>query len=349
MTSAVLLLNLGSPDAPETPEVRRYLREFLSDSRVLDSPTLIRQIVLNLFILPTRPKRSAAAYRKIWTESGSPLIVHTDAVAQLLRERLDIPVEIGMRYGNPSTEFGVRKLLERGPVDRIFVVPLYPHYAMSSYETAVAHTQRVVDRITPQTELVFRAPFYEDSRYIGALAHSIERTWRDDFDALLFSYHGIPERHVRKSDPSGSHCLASPDCCTRPNTAHSTCYRAQVHKTTWAAVDHLGIPREKVRISFQSRLGRDPWLRPFTDMVLEEMPQEGIKKLLVVCPAFVSDCLETLEEIEMEGKESFLSAGGEEFVYCPCLNEDDLWIDTLEGFVADFLEGNGDRFVLSPS
>lgn len=339
MSRGVLLLNLGSPDSTDPRDVRRYLREFLSDDRVLDAPKLVQQAVLNLLILPFRPKESAHAYEQIWTDEGSPLIVSTYHQRDLLRERFDdLPIELGMRYGTPSTADGIRRLVAQG-VDDLFVIPLYPHYAMSSYETAAAKAIEQVQQISPTCQVTIQPPFFADPDYISALRDVVLPYLETDWDALLFSYHGIPERHVRKSDPSRAWCLQRPDCCDITNAVQGTCYRAQVFATTRALCEAAGIPEDKWFLAFQSRLGRDPWLRPSTDDVLEELPSRGVKKLLVICPAFVSDCLETLEEIDMRGREDFIEAGGHEFTYIPCLNDSPGWIDVLARMVDDWRAG----------
>jgi ferrochelatase len=339
MTRGVLLVNLGSPESTDPADVREYLREFLSDDRVLDSPKLVQQTVLNLFILPFRPKRSAEAYQKIWTDEGSPLIISTESQRDLLRDRLDMPVEMGMRYGSPTTADGIRRLVSQG-VDEIFLVPLYPHYAMSSYETAVAKAREELAKISPTTRMTVQPPFYEAPDYIDAL-YEVARPHleQNEWDALLFSYHGIPERHLRKGDPSGCYCLQTADCCDVQNPVHSMCYRAQCFATTRAFARRAGLSSEQWRLSFQSRLGREPWLTPYTDVELERFPSQGIKRLLVMCPAFVSDCLETLEEINMEGRHTFIEAGGHEFTYIPCLNDHSAWIDVLERMVGDWEAG----------
>lgn len=334
----VLLVNLGSPDSTEVGDVRTYLREFLTDERVLDSSAVVRHAVVNLFILPSRPKDSAEAYEQIWTEDGSPLIVISERVAGLLRERVDLPVALGMRYGNPSTRSALEELARQG-VDDVFVIPMYPHYAMSSYETAVAKVRREAEEMSASLNLTFQPPFFDDPDYIDAMVETAKPHLEEDYDLVLFSYHGIPERHVRKTDPSGQYCLQDGECCRKKHPAHSFCYRHQVHATTWAFVDKAGIPEDKWQLSFQSRLGNDPWLRPFTDKVLDRLPQQGVKKLVVLSPAFVSDCLETLEELGIRGREDFLAAGGEEFRLVPCLNDNERWIDTLEKFVRNFTEG----------
>lgn len=335
----VLLVNLGSPDSTSVPDVKRYLRQFLSDDRVIDAPKIVQQALLNLVILPFRPKKTAHAYQEIWTDEGSPLIVSTEKIAEKLRQKTDLPVAIGMRYGNPSSEHGIQRLLAKG-VTRIFLVPLYPHYAMSSYETAVVEVQNVLRRIAPDVSLIVQPPFFEDPRYVRALyEHSKPFLEEEEFDLLMFSYHGIPERHLRKSDPSHAYCLSEPSCCEKKHPAHATCYRAQVFATSRAFTEMAGIEREKWHLTFQSRLGRDPWLKPYTDMELEAFPSRGFKRIAVMSPAFISDCLETLEEIAMGGKETFMEAGGHSFRYIPCLNDSDVFIDVLKDFVDDFQSG----------
>lgn len=339
MKRGVLLVNLGSPESPEIDDVRQYLREFLSDDRVIDSPKVVQQAVLNLAILPSRPKESSHAYKQIWTDEGSPLIVATVRQRDKLRERVDLPIELGMRYGKPSTADGIRRLVAQG-VEEIFLIPLYPHYAMSSYETAVVKAMDEVDLIAPSTRLVVQPPFYADEDYVEALVqHARPGLDGCEWDALLFSYHGIPERHVRNTDPTGRWCMHSAHCCDVKSPSTATCYRAQCFATTRAFARRAGIDASRWRLSFQSRLGRDPWLEPYTDHELDRLPSQGIKRLAVICPAFVSDCLETLEEIEMRGREQFIEAGGTEFTYLPCLNDADVFIDVLERMVDDYLSG----------
>jgi len=250
------------------------------------------------------------------------------------------PVEIAMRYGNPSMEEAYRRLLEQMPqLEEVIAIPLYPHYAMASYETAVEYAQEVHRKKQYSFRLNFIKPFYNESHYLKALSEHIRPYLRQDYDHILFSYHGVPGRHIRKSDPTGSHCLGSASCCETASPAHATCYRHQCFTTTREIVRLLGIPEGKYSNSFQSRLGKG-WLEPFTDIRLEEMPGEGIKKLLILCPAFVSDCLETLEEIAMRGKETFIGAGGQEYTMIPCLNVDSLWVEALAGWVNDYADGN---------
>ena len=339
----VILLNLGSPDSTSTPDVRNYLREFLMDGRVLDIPFLLRWLIVHCFILPRRPQQSAEAYQSVWTDNGSPLIVTSFKQQKALQEKLDIPVALGMRYGNPSTEAAIDELIEKG-VDDLFIIPLYPHYAMSSYETAVVYLNKILKKKQVPMRTRLLPPFYEDEAYISALVESAKPFLENsDYDRLIFSFHGIPERHILKSDPSKSHCFKSDDCCTNCNTAHATCYRHQCTQTVQCFVDQLGLPKEKYFLSFQSRLGRDPWLQPYTDKTIEKHAEEGYKKIKVICPAFTTDCLETLEEIAMEGKEIFEEAGGEHFEHIPCLNENQNFIEFLAGKVDAWQNGAYDN------
>ncbi len=335
----VLLVNLGSPDSPSVGDVRRYLREFLMDGRVLDAPWPIRFGVVHLAILPSRPRQSAEAYEKIWTAEGSPLIVTSRRIQQALQARVTVPVELAMRYQKPAIPAAIDRL-KSASVDDLLLVPLFPHYAMSSFETAVERVQEVLARQAPGIRLRVQPPYFDHPDYIAALVGSAQPYLAKAWDHLLFSFHGIPERHLRKSDPTGAHCLRTADCCQTASPAHARCYRAQCFRTVAAFVHATGLPSTKYSVAFQSRLGRDPWLKPYTDFELERFAREGVRRLLVLCPAFVSDCLETLEEIRIRGAESFRSAGGQELVQIPCLNEHPLWIAALEGMVARFLAGH---------
>ena len=328
--SGVLLVNLGSPDSPSVPNVRRYLREFLMDGRVLDAPWPIRFFVVNCCILPSRPKHSAEAYRKIWTEQGSPLVLMGRRVQSLLQERLDFPVELAMRYQNPSIPHAILNLQQQNVRD-LLVIPLFPHYAMSSFETAVERVKEVAGRLAPEMKLRIAPPYYEDPQYIQALVSSAADEIERPYDHLLFSFHGLPERHLHKSDPTCSHCLKVENCCEVPSIAHRTCYRAQCFATVRAFVRKNWTPSHS--IAFQSRLGKDPWLAPHTEDELLRLASIGVKRLCVICPAFVADCLETLEEIGMRGREIFLGAGGQEYRLIPCLNDHPLWIEALQGMV----------------
>jgi len=336
MSKGVLLVNLGSPDSTAVADVRKYLREFLMDGRVLDAPWPVRFCVVHFAILPSRPKESAHAYQKIWTPEGSPLVVTSRRVQKKLQARLDAPVALAMRYQNPSIESAVRGLKDAG-VDDLLLIPLFPHYAMSSYETAVVRAREVAARVAPRLKITVQPPYFDAPDYIAALAASAENALQGGCDHLLFSFHGIPERHLKKSDPTRCHCLAKENCCAIASPAHATCYRAQCFKTVAAFAAKTRLPEGKYSVSFQSRLGKDPWLKPYTDFELAGLPRRGVKKILVICPAFVSDCLETIEEIGLRGKEIFLEAGGGEFAQIPCLNEHPLWISALENMARKFL------------
>ena len=336
MSKGILLVNLGSPNSPSVPDVRRYLNEFLMDGRVIDVAWPLRRLLVGL-ILINRPKESGHAYEKIWTKDGSPLVVTSKHVQTALQERLSVSVELGMRYQNPSIELAVKSLAAKG-ADDILLIPLFPHYAMSSYETAVVRVREAATQFSPQMKVTVQTPYYNSPDFIAALVASAADFLKQDYDHLLFSYHGIPERHLRKSDPTGCHCLQVENCCEVANKAHATCYRAQCFATTREFVKLAGIPKEKHSVSFQSRLGRDPWLKPYTDYELVRLAQEGKKKMLVICPAFVSDCLETIEEIGMRGCADFLAASGKEFTRIPCMNEHPLWVKALENMAQNFLQ-----------
>jgi len=335
-TQGVLLINLGSPDSTAVPDVRKYLREFLMDGRVIDLPWPMRALLVNGAILPTRPKQSAEAYEKIWTDEGSPLVTTTRNVREKLQSRLapDVLVDFAMRYQNPRIEWAITNLQWKGVRD-LLVVPLFPHYAMSSYETAAIRVRELVAKIAPEMQVRVLEPYYDHAAYIRALAASAADYLTQEHDHLLFSFHGVPERHLRKSDTRGSHCLHSKACCETKNPAHQTCYRAQCFGTVKAFAAATGIAATKYSVAFQSRLGRDPWLKPYTDAEIVRLAQGGVKKLLVICPAFVSDCLETLEEIAIRGRELFLEAGGKEFTLIPCLNEHPQWLDSLEEIIRE--------------
>ena len=334
---AVLILNLGSPDSTEVSDVRRYLKEFLLDERVIDSSPLARNLLVRGIILPTRPKKTAAAYRKVWTDAGSPLIVTSQSVQQKIQEEVDVPIELAMRYGSPSIQDAIKRLNDKG-VQELFIMPLYPHYAMSSYETVLVRVDEEIKQQAPTMTWTVMQPFYKDEDYIEAMVENARPHITEDLDKLLFSFHGIPERHLHKADSSHAHCLNVPNCCNISHPAQSTCYRHQCFETVKALTKKMVFKMEQYSISFQSRLTREPWLRPYTDYVLESFPEQGVKRLAVICPAFVADCLETLEEIEMEGRKEFLAAGGEYFTMIPCLNDHPAWISMLVNRIRNWTE-----------
>jgi len=336
---AVLLVNLGSPDSTSVPDVRRYLREFLGDERVLDVPAPLRWLLLEGIILRTRPKKSAHAYEQIWTKDGSPLILTSQSVQRKLAAVLGsaTPVYLAMRYGRPSIASVIARIAADG-IDEVLLFPQYPHYAMSSWETVVVKVYEEAARQAPGLRVACVQPFYADEDYIAAL-HTVSAPYlAQPHDFILFSYHGIPVRHLRKADSSKAHCTLVADCCTTCSPLHSTCYKAQCLATTRALAVRAGIPADKHAVSFQSRLAGEPWLSPYTDHELARLAREGRRRLLVLCPAFVSDCLETIEEISGEGKETFLAAGGESFTQIPCLNDHPAYVDFLAARTARWLE-----------
>ena len=339
-TVGVVLMNVGTPDAPKTPEVRRYLGEFLMDPKVIDIPTWKRWLLVHGIILRFRPKKSAEAYAKVWTPDGSPLLVYSQRAAAGVQELLGpgFLVRVGMRYGNPSIADVVQELRDRG-VKRIVGVPLYPQYAEAATGTSMVRLSEMARRAGVD-DLRIGAPFFDDPEFIASFAE-VAKPVLERFkpDMVLFSYHGLPERQVRASDPTGKHCLASPDCCAQRVAANAKCYRSHCHHTTVALTSALGLTPDRAMMSFQSRLGRDPWVKPYTDLVLPELAARGVKRLAVMCPAFVADCLETLEEVGMRGREQWLSLGGEDLVLVPSLNDHPRWLKALEAMVRSLAVG----------
>lgn len=336
----VVLMNLGSPDSTQVNDVRKYLSEFLMDGRVIDMPYLLRLFLVKGIIVPFRAPKSAEAYRSIWWKEGSPLIELTKQLQTAVQQQLEEPVVIAMRYGHPSPRDAYEALLKVvDGLEEVILFPLYPHYAMSSYETAVEYMKEVHANEKYNFRLTTIRPYYNHPDYIHAMAENMKPYLSQDYDHVLFSYHGVPARHIKKSDITGSHCLQAANCCEVSSAAHPFCYRHQCFTTTKLLADQLNLPPEKYSISFQSRLGKG-WLEPFTDIRLEQLPKEGIKKLIILCPAFVSDCLETLEEIAERGKETFLRAGGESYTMIPCLNVHPLWVSAIVKWVKDVLNGN---------
>ncbi len=333
MKKGVLLVNLGSPESPTPKDVKPYLDEFLMDKYVIDVPFLLRALLVRGIILQTRPKKSAAAYAKIWWDEGSPLIVLSKRMHKKVQANTSIPVSLAMRYGNPSIESGLQELHDQG-VTEVMLFPLYPQHAMASTVTILVLAEEIRKKKFPNMNFTILPAFYNQKDYIRDLSNSIKKHLDGfEYDHLLFSYHGIPERHIRKTDITKSHCKIDGSCCNTPSPAHEFCYRHQCYETTKQVVEFLGIPEGKYSQTFQSRLAGDKWLTPYTDTEINKMPEKGIKKLAVVTPAFVSDCLETLEEIAMEANHEFKENGGEEFLAIPCLNDDDDWCKTLSRWV----------------
>lgn len=335
MSKAAMIINLGSPKSTKVKDVKEYLAEFLMDDHVIDYPKWARLLLVKGIILNVRPRKSAAAYKSIWWDEGSPLIVLSQRLLAKVKKHTKVPTYLSMRYAQPSILSTLRKMKEEQPeLNEIYVVPLYPHFAMSSYQTVEDRVREVAQKHFPELKLKFKQAWYDDHDYIAVLSNSIKEKLPQDHH-LLFSYHGIPVRHVKKSDTTGCHCYTVENCCSVPSPAHQTCYKHQTAVTTALVAEKLGLEEGTYSTSYQSRLGRDPWIQPYTAQRFEEMPGEGTKKLAVVCPAFVSDCLETLEEINEEGQEDYLHNGGESFVPIACLNDRDDWAQLLAGWITE--------------
>lgn len=327
----ILLINLGSPKKLELNSVKSYLREFLSDDLVIDLPKPIQKFLVNLIIVPIRSKNTLEAYSSIWTKDGSPLIVNTKSVADALADESKIPVSFAMRYQEPSISEAIQELCDKG-CNEIKVLPLYPHYAMATSLTTINEVKNIVAKEYPHIEVSFINSFHDGDGYIDSLSDKIAQHFTDEFDYLLFSYHGIPERHIRKTDPTQSHCLQNSNCCSVDSSAKPFCYKAQVLETSRLCAEKLKLDSSRWGVSFQSRIGPG-WLKPFSDITLKELPGKGKKKIAVVCPSFVADNLETLEEMEIRGRKTFMDAGGKNFTYIPCLNSDESWISYLSKLV----------------
>jgi protoporphyrin/coproporphyrin ferrochelatase len=329
----VLLVNLGSPESPTAKDVKPYLDEFLMDRFVIDVPYLLRAILVRGIILQTRPKKSAEAYARIWTPEGSPLIVISKKMHQKVAEKSAIPVALAMRYGTITILKGLQELHDKG-VNEVLLFPLYPQHAMASTTTILVLAEELRAKYFPTMKFTTVPAFYNKPDYIKVLAESIQRHLEGfDYDHLLFSYHGIPKRHIRKTDITKSHCKIDRTCCSTPSPAHEFCYSHQCYETTKLVTEYLNIPKEKYSQTFQSRLAGDKWLTPYTDVEINKMPEKGIKKLAVVTPAFVADCLETLEEIAMEANDEFIHHGGKEFMAIPCLNDEEEWCDLVANWI----------------
>ena len=324
MKKGVLLVNLGSPDSTDPKDVKKYLDEFLMDPRVIDVPRWARILLVRGIILNTRPKKSAAAYKKIWWEEGSPLIVISERLQKKIQDRITIPVGLAMRYGSLTLKKGLQELVDQD-VDEVLVIPLYPQFAMATTETINVKVEELQKEFFPNLKITSLPAFYNKEEYIEVLSNSIAESLEGkDVEHILFSYHGVPERHIRKSDVTNGNCKMDGRCCFKKDSEqHPFCYRHQCEMTTVQVAKKLGLKRGTYSTSFQSRLGFDPWLKPYTDRTIERFGKEGMKKMAIVTPAFVSDCLETLEEIAMEGEEIFHEVGGETFITIPCLNDRD--------------------------
>ena len=328
----VLLINLGSPKELSKKSVRQYLRVFLSDDNVVDLPKFFQQFILRLFILPFRPKNTLEAYEKIWTKEGSPLIISTESIANKLTEKTGWNVEYAMRYEEPSIEKALHKFKEN-EINKIYVISLYPHNAMATTVTTELETRNVAMNVSNDFELIFTKPFFDNEEYINAMVNSIRPYVENkSYDKIIFSYHGIPKRQAKKTDETGEHCFSTSNCCEIENDGSKDCYRSHTRIASDLTAKKLGLKDDQWEIAYQSRIGPG-WLTPFTDKRLAKLPEEGKDNIAILCPSFISDCLETLEEIDIRGRETFLKAGGKNMTYIPCLNDSEDTINLLENLV----------------
>ena len=328
----VLLINLGSPKELSKKSVRQYLRVFLSDDNVVDLPKFFQQFILRLFILPFRPKNTLEAYEKIWTKEGSPLIISTESIANKLTEKTGWNVEYAMRYEEPSIEKALHKF-KKNEINKIYVISLYPHNAMATTVTTELETRNVAMNISNDFELIFTKPFFDNEEYINAMVNSIRPYVENkSYDKIIFSYHGIPKRQAKKTDETGEHCFSTSNCCEVENDGSKDCYRSHTRIASDLTAKKLGLEDDQWEIAYQSRIGPG-WLTPFTDKRLAKLPEEGKDNIAILCPSFISDCLETLEEIDIRGRETFLKAGGKKMTYIPCLNDSEDTINLLENLV----------------
>ena len=333
----ILLINTGTPDSPSVPDVRRYLGQFLWDHRVLDMHPVKRWLLLNLIILRRRPKESAHAYQQIWTDRGSPLIFHTEDFRDGLRKRLpDTLVEIGMAYGNPSIPSSIDSLLEQG-ASRIILAPMFPQYASATFGAVLEVAHKTISQKLNLPASTTISPYYNDPRDLDAWASNTkDRLEAFKPDHILLSFHGLPERHVRNGDPTGSNCLQKENCCANYLDHNPNCYKAHCLATGRGIVERLGLKEGEYSLAFQSRLGKDPWISPATDKTVDALAQSGVKRLAILSPAFVADCIETIEELGIQARESFIENGGEVLELLPSLNSEDVWVDAFAEILQEY-------------
>ncbi|HEU4719446.1 MAG TPA: ferrochelatase [Bacteroidia bacterium] len=335
MKTGILLINLGTPDSPSTRDVRKYLREFLMDPEVIDINPVARWLLVNLIIAPFRAPKSAKLYEKIWTKEGSPLLIYGNALTQKLQHSLgeDYVVKLAMRYRNPSIRNVLREMMKEN-VEKIIAVPLYPQYASSSTGSTITRLEKEIaaQKITVPVKIISR--FHQRREYIDAVAAGAGSFDLSQYDHVLFSFHGVPERHITKTDAKlGNGKCYFGNCCDTIHAGNEFCYRANCLATAHDVARKLSLSPEKYTISFQSRLGRTPWIRPYSDEIIAELAQKGKKKILAFSPAFVADCLETIYEIGVEYDELFRRNGGEKVQLVPSLNADDSWVAALQKII----------------
>lgn len=334
--TGILLLNLGTPDSPITADVRKYLREFLCDPRVLDIPWLQRQLLVKCIIAPFRGPKSAAQYQQIWTKEGSPLLIHSQNLAAKLQKKMgdNYVVELGMRYQSPPVSQALNKILKTPGVGKIVIVPLYPQYSASATSSSVDKAVELLKKQDIIPPFVFTGPFYDHPLFIEAF----EKVWKkkykfEDYDHFLFSYHGLPERHIMTASHEKNMQCNLNHCCDAISSQNYFCYRASCFHTTRLLADALQLKKGTYSSSFQSRLGKDPWIKPYTDHTIIELAKSGLKKMLVFSPAFVADCLETIFEVKVEYARLFKEHGGETLDLAESLNDNDEWVNALNGII----------------
>ena len=325
----ILLINLGTPDKPERKDVNRYLLQFLTDKRVIDFPWLKRQLLVRGLIVPLRAGNSTNLYKQLWTAEGSPLKYYGERLTDLVSKRLggEIPVALGMRYQNPSIEAAIDELISKD-VDEVIVFPLFPHYASASTGSAFEEVMRVVSQKQVIPSMSFIQDYYEQEDYLNVVVDHSKDFDISAYDHILFSYHGIPQRHLRKADASG-HCLGKDGCCNALTLINRNCYSAQSHATTRALATRLNLAPDRYTTCFQSRLGKEVWTQPYASQVIVERAGKGDKRILVFSPSFVADCLETTVEVGIEYQEEFVAAGGEKLDLVPSLNDDPAWVEAI--------------------
>lgn len=330
----ILLVNLGTPDSPEVSDVRTYLDEFLMDERVIDINAFQRTLLVKGIIVPFRSPKTSKLYKEIWDENGSPLLYYSKIQAAMLQEKLgdEYQVELAMRYQNPSIDAGLDRL-KAGLVSSIQVIPLFPQYASASTGSVMQKVMELVSKWQTIPPITFINSFHDNELMIDTFAENAQKYQPENYDQILFSFHGLPERQLKKCDHTGQHCLKKDDCCSTLTDLNKFCYSAQCHDTARLIAKRLNIPAEKYSVCFQSRLGKEPWVQPYTSDVLKELAEKGKKRLLVFCPAFVADCLETLYEVSVEYHEEFRALGGEEVQLVASLNDDPKFIEALVAMV----------------
>lgn len=330
----ILLVNHGSPDSWSVKDIRSYLKNLLMDSHAMEVSPLLRHLFIRMFVFPSRSMRIAKAYREIWLQEGPPLLVYSQKIRKSLEKKTALPVYLGMLYGKPSIEEGIKALLKEN-VQEIILIAMYPQYARATFGAAIDKSQEVLKQISPDSELKVIPPFYNHPAYLQAMVTQAAPYLRWNFDHLLFSFQGVPEKHIKLTDPTGKHCLKVKKCCATPSPAHETCYRHQTLLLTSTLAKLIKLPREKYSIAFKTKFENHAWLKPYTLPEIERLAKSGVKKLLVIAPSFVADCKETLAELGIRGKAAFLKAGGEEFRLIRSLNDNPHWIGALNEFITD--------------